>query len=126
MHMKLFCTAFLLSLVSIPAITSPVETNKSFSVQNNFSDPLKNSKRVLIKKTVRLYPNPTLDGTVTVNSTISEPLHFYVFDTEGTLLHRLVLKGKTQKKITNLKKGIYSYDVFKNDESIEQGKIIVN
>lgn len=121
--MKLFCTLILLSLVSISAITSPVETNKSW-VQNNFSNALRRDKSPVNFK-VRLYPNPSPDGTITINSTIKEPLYFYVFDLEGTLLHRITLKGKEQKTITNLEKGIYTYDVFKNDESIEQGKIIV-
>ena len=123
--MKLFCAVILFSLGSIPAITSPLKTNKSFSVQNNFSNSSNTNKAGDKKITVKLYPNPSLDGTITINSTSSEPLHFYVFDLEGTLLHRLALKGKEKTKITNLKKGTYTYDVFKNDESIEQGKIIV-
>ena len=122
--MKLFCTLILLSLVSIAAITSPVKTNKGFSVQNNFSNSLKVRTEVS-KNNVRLYPNPSPNGTVTINSTVNESLHFYVFDLEGTLLHRLTLKGKQKKTITNLERGTYMYDVFKNDESIEQGKIIV-
>ncbi len=123
--MKLFCTLLFLSLVSIAAITSPVKTIKSFSVQNNFSDSLQKANPVIIEKNVRLHPNPTMDGTITINSTLNAPLHFYVFDEEGALLHRILLKGKAQKRITGLKKGTYMYDVFKNDESIEQGKIIV-
>ena len=87
--------------------------------------PNDNGKGFKKKSTIKLYPNPSPDGVITVNSTISESLHFYVFDLEGTLLHRIILKGKAQKTITNLKKGTYMYDVFKNDESIEQGKIIV-
>ena len=122
--MKLFCTLILLSLVCISAITSPVKANKSFSVQNNFSDSLK-VKASVSRNNVRLYPNPSPNGTITVNSTVNEPLHFYIFDLEGTLLHRITLKGKEQKTITNLERGTYMYDVFKNDESIEQGKIIV-
>ena len=122
--MKLFCTLILLSLVCMSAITSPVKTNKSFSVQNNFSDSLK-VKASVSRNNVRLYPNPSPNGTITVNSTVNEPLHFYVFDLEGTLLHRITLKGKEQRTITNLERGTYMYDVFKNDESIEQGKIIV-
>ena len=125
MQMKLFCTLILLSLVSISAITRPVDTNKSFSVQNNFSHS-SNSNALFIKKNnIRLFPNPSTDGTVTVHSIINEPLNFYVFDVEGTLLHRIYLKGKEQRKITDLKKGTYMYDVFKKDESIEQGKIII-
>ena len=122
--MKLFCALILLSLVSISAITSPVKTNEGFSVQNNFSNSLK-ARTDVSKNNVRLYPNPSPNGTITVNSTVNEPLYFYVFDLEGTLLHRITLKGREQKTITNLEKGTYTYDVFKNDESIEQGKIIV-
>lgn len=123
--MKLFCTTFLLSLAIIPGLISTVDTNKGFPVQNNFSNSSNvNTDPAGKKNHVRLYPNPTLNGTITVNSTLNQPLHLYVFDLEGTLLHRIVLKGKEQRKITNLKKGTYMYDVFKNDESIEQGKII--
>jgi hypothetical protein len=125
MQMKLFCTMMVVSLVNLAAISSPVKTRNSFSVQNNFSNASDDGKGRKKKSTIKLYPNPSPNGVITVNSTISEPLHFYVFDLEGTLLHRILLKGKEQKTITNLKKGTYMYDVFKNDESIEQGKIIV-
>ena len=119
--MKLFCTAIVVSLVSISAITNPLERKDNLPVQNNFSDSLTS---VIIKSSVRLSPNPTSNGTIKINSNINEPLHFYVFDLEGTLLYRIALNGKAEKKITNLKKGTYTYDVFQNDESIEQGKII--
>ena len=122
MQMKLFCSLILLSLVSISAITSPAKTK--CQVQNNFSDS-SSAHSVTVKYRVRLHPNPSPTGTVIVNSTSNEPLHFYVFDLEGTLLHRLILKPKEEKTISNLEKGTYTYDVFKNDESIEQGKIIV-
>jgi hypothetical protein len=125
MQMKLFCTLIVASLVNLTAVSGSVKTKNGFSVQNNFSDASDDGKGAKKKSTIKLYPNPSPNGVVTVNSTISEPLHFYVFDLEGTLLHRIILKGKEQKTITNLKKGTYMYDVFKNDESIEQGKIVV-
>lgn len=120
--MKLFCALILLSTVSVSAITNPLKTNKSFLVQDNFSD---SSSAVTVTYKVRLHPNPSPTGTVIINSTANETLNFYVFDLEGTLLHRLTLKGKEEKTITNLERGTYTYDVFKDDESIEQGKIIV-
>ena len=48
-----------------------------------------------------------------------------IFDLDGTMVYQAVLKNKEQKKIDNLPKGTYTYDVFQNDESIEEGKIIV-
>ena len=119
MQMILFCTAMILSVVTVTA--SP--ENRNLSVQNISSQPLASEEPV--KKTnVRLSPNPTSTGKIKVSSNVNEELHFYVFDLEGTLLHRITLDGKEEKTITNLKKGTYMYDVFKNDESIEQGKII--
>ena len=120
MQMKLFCTLMTLTMLTI---TSAFNTENSFSVQNNFSNNSDRGKGAKKKSTIKLYPNPSPNGVITVNSTINESLHFYVFDLEGTLLHRIILKGKDQKKISNLKKGTYIYDVFKNDESIEQGEI---
>ena len=77
------------------------------------------------KAAIRIYPNPTRNGSITVSSVSSGRLYFYIFDLEGVLVSRLILKAKEKKTIQDLKKGIYLYDVFREDESIEQGKIIV-
>ncbi len=78
------------------------------------------------KINVRIYPNPSR-GTVYIssNNNSDKELQFYVFDLEGTMMHNITLKAKRKKIITGLKKGIYMYDVFKDDESIERGKIVV-
>jgi hypothetical protein len=77
------------------------------------------------KDVVRIYPNPTHNGTVSVSTQASDKLHFYIFDLEGTLIHQAVLNQKQKETVRNLKKGVYMYDVFRNDVSIEHGKIIV-
>lgn len=79
----------------------------------------------LKKEVVRLYPNPSYNGTVTISSNSEKPLHFYVFDLEGTLLHQFILKDKSKQTIHNLKKGTYVYDAFLNDEGIDHGSIRV-
>ena len=80
---------------------------------------------VLKKQVVKLYPNPSYNGTVTISSNSDKPLHFYVFDVEGTLLHQVVLKEKEKQTINNLKKGTYVYDAFLNDEGVDHGSISV-
>jgi hypothetical protein len=92
-----------------------------------FSDSVihKSSIIVIKKDAVKLYPNPTSNGTITISSDTTATLHFYVFDVEGTLLHQVVLRDKQKHTIHQLKKGLYVYDAFLNDESIEHGKIIV-
>ena len=128
MKTKLFCAAKLVGLASSGKTTLAHE-NKKIKLpisQNNFNDPIEieccSGKK---DNTVRLSPNPTTNGTLTITSIVNEAIHFYVFDLEGSLVHQVVLKGKQQRTINKLNKGTYTYDVFKNDESIEQGKIIV-
>jgi hypothetical protein len=67
-----------------------------------------------------------VNGTVSISSVVNEGrLQVYIFDLSGTLMHQLTLKDKEKHILRNLKKGIYVYDVFKNDESIDGGRIIV-
>jgi hypothetical protein len=88
--------------------------------------PVAGKKMVAKKKaTLKLYPNPSTNGTVRVVSNMAGKLHFYVFDLEGTMLHRAVIAGRGRHTITNLNKGIYTYDAFYNDEGIEHGTLTV-
>lgn len=77
------------------------------------------------KNIVQLYPNPTYDGSININVHTDKELHFYIFDVDAVLIYRTTLKGEEKRIIPDLKKGVYTYDVFENDESIEQGSIIV-
>lgn len=124
MKSKLFCTAVLIA-ACFGASAHTFNQEKSLPVQHNFSDSTQIYSYSLKRDYVRLSPNPTSNGTVTIHSNTNETLDFYVFDLEGTLLYRIELKGRDEKTIKHLKKGSYAYDVFRNDESIEQGKIIV-
>jgi hypothetical protein len=81
--------------------------------------------QVTKKEVVKLYPNPSYNGTITVSSNSDKPLHFYVFDMDGTLLHQIILKDKKKQTIQHLKKGTYVYDAFLNDEGIDHGSISV-
>ena len=122
--MKLkFCVAFVL-LISLSG-TASADAN-GFNHHQLIPDPL--TKEVLLEKkkaAIKLYPNPSTDGTVKVVSNAAGTLNFYIFDLDGTLLHQVVLKEKGKHTISNLKKGIYVYDAFLADESIEHGQIIV-
>jgi hypothetical protein len=74
---------------------------------------------------VKLFPNPSSTGKVSVTTNVNGPLHFYIFDLEGTMMYQTVLMKNDKKDIENLKKGTYTYDVFEKEESIEEGKIII-
>ena len=96
-----------------------------YATSDNVYDSSGLKKETWVRKNVvKLYPNPSY-GKISVSANTSEPLHFYIFDLEGTLVYQTVLTNKERKNIVNLKKGTYMYDVFEKDQSIEEGKIIV-
>lgn len=115
------CTVFAL-LVSLSGAASA----DASSLKHHVPHLLKTKKVVAEKKeTLKLYPNPSTNGTVRVVSNMSGKLHFYIFDLEGTMLHQAVIAERGKHTVTNLKKGIYTYDAFYNDEGIEHGQLIV-
>jgi hypothetical protein len=120
MKPNLLLTALLLICCSAARSQS---TNNSFS----FSSQTESDKKVWLKKSnvININPNPSYNGQVNVTSKMSQSLHFYIFDLEGTLIYQTVLKTKEKKEITDLGKGTYMYNVFANDESIEEGKLII-
>jgi hypothetical protein len=110
----------LLLLVSVT-----VSAQKDFITASSVStDSVLRKKQPQGKMAVKLYPNPSY-GKLSISSNTSSSLHFYIFDLEGTLVYQAVLNSKDRKTIDNLKKGTYLYDVFENDQSIEEGKIII-
>jgi hypothetical protein len=125
MNRKLLSTALLIIALGGMAAGNSKSTTSVSSYPRSFKEEAKVLPPAK-KSRVRLYPNPTSDGNLSISSTTaSDNIHFYVFDLEGTMVRQLLLKEKQKHRIKNLKKGIYVYDVFVNDTSIEQGKIIV-
>jgi hypothetical protein len=114
----LFVSLFLIGSLNVFA-------QKEFkNASNIISTASPEIKPIPSKTVVKIYPNPSY-GKLSISATTSSPLHFYIFDMEGTLVYQAVLNNKERKMVDNLKKGTYLYDVFENDESIEEGKIII-
>lgn len=92
-----------------------------------FSSASDSGQKVWIKKNslIHIYPNPSTNGSISITSRSEKTMHFYIFDLEGTLIYQAVLKDKEKKLVNNLNKGTYLYNVFVNDESIEEDKLIV-
>lgn len=116
MKTKLFTAALLVAMAGMGSSFMPKPNAKAAAIH---------STAVAKKSAIRLYPNPSTNGRITVSSNLDQTLHFYVFDLEGTLLHQVILKDKQKQTIHNLRKGTYVYDAFLNDEGVEHGSIIV-
>lgn len=97
-------------------------------VRNRLIFPFAVVKEAVVEKkkaAIKLYPNPSANGTVRIVSNTAGQLNFYIFELDGTLLHQVAIEENGKHTITNLKKGVYTYDAFYNDEGIEHGKLIV-
>jgi hypothetical protein len=76
------------------------------------------------EREVKIYPD-IIKKTMHVKNVENSEVDFFVFDLEGTLMVHYKMNEKDHKRITGLEKGTYTYQVFKNDEMSESGKIII-
>ena len=82
-----------------------------------------NTKFTRKDRTVKVYPD-LVKRLMHVRNIEKDPLDFFVFDLEGTLIRHFKMEENDHKKITGLEKGLYVYQVFVGDEMSESGKII--
>lgn len=78
-----------------------------------------------LRKSVIKLDSKKEKGSVLVTSHRAQDVQFYIFDLEGTILHQGTLRSKEKKQIDNLAKGTYTYTIFENDESVEEGQLVI-
>ena len=99
-------------------------STQSCSVTENTSAESKNAKTSNKQKEVKIYPD-LLKNVMHVKNVETAKVDFFVFDSEGTIMVHYKMNEKDHKKINGLEKGSYTYQVFKNDEMSESGRIII-
>ena len=92
--------------------------------ENTNAAESKNARISRKEREVKIYPD-LLKKVMHVKNVESTQVDFFVFDTEGTIMVHYKMNEKDHKKINRLEKGTYTYQVFKNDEMSESGKIII-
>ncbi len=97
---------------------------QSCSVTENASVESKNVRASKREKEVKIYPD-LLKKVMHVKNVETTRVDFFVFDSEGTIMVHYKMDEKDHKKINGLEKGTYTYQVFKNDEMSESGRIII-
>ena len=63
----------------------------------------------------KLYPNPTLNGKVFIETTLNAPKQVHVFDVLGTRVLQTTLLGN-ELNVSHLSKGVYILRVFEKDK----------
>ena len=84
----------------------------------------KNARNSKTEREVKIYPD-LLKNVMHVKNVESAKVDFFVFDSEGTIMVHYKMNEKDHKKFNGLEKGTYTYQVFKNDEMSESGKITI-
>ena len=84
----------------------------------------KKAKTSRREREVKIYPD-MLKRMMHVKNVENTPVDFFVFDLQGTIMVHYKMNEKDHKKINGLEKGTYTYQVFKDDEMSESGKIII-
>ena len=85
----------------------------------------KNKMRLAKKeREVKIYPD-IIKKTMHIKNVENREVDFFVFDLDGTLMVHYRMNEKDHKRIHGLERGTYTYQVFKNDEMSESGKIII-
>jgi hypothetical protein len=108
---------FGLALLLGSAQSCSVTENTSTAENKNVKSPRK-------EREVKIYPD-LLKNVMHVKNVENAKIDFFVFDAEGTIMVHYKLNEKDHKKINGLEKGTYTYQVFKNDEMSESGKITI-
>ena len=106
-------------LISISTLMSCNVVENIQTAETNASSRISRKERV-----VKVYPD-LVKKLMHVKNTEAEPLDFFVFDLEGTLIRHFKMQEKDHKKIAGLEKGLYVYQVFTGDEMSESGKITI-
>ena len=74
------------------------------------------------EKSVKIYPD-WLKKIIHIKSIEKNPLDLFVFEIDGTLVRHFKMSHGDHKKLSDLDRGAYVYQVFKGDEMSESGKI---
>ena len=104
----------------------------SFAGQANERDGVLRDT-ILINKTltskkhkIKLYANA--DNSViffTASGEAGRVYQLYLFDVDGKLNKQIQIRNKETTVLTNITKGSYSFEVFSDDERIENGQVVV-
>ena len=124
-----------MSMMAVTAMLFVVlqNTAKACPVTDAYSptDTILVQKQTISKKyKIRLYPNAShevlfFSASGPTNNADGKVYQLYLFDVEGTLIKQANIRNKQTTVLNNIEKGHYVFEVFSDDERIENGQLIV-
>jgi hypothetical protein len=88
---------------------------------------------ILINKTliskkhkIKLYPNAENSVVFfTASGELGRVYQLYLFDVDGKLTKQIQIRNRETTVLTNITKGNYVFEVFSDDERIENGQLVI-
>ena len=78
------------------------------------------------KHGIKLYPDANHQVLFfSAKGSYGKAYQIYIFDIDGRLVKQANIKYKQTTVLENIEKGDYSFEVFSDDQRIEQGKVTV-
>ena len=118
-------------LLTISILFAATAANASngypLSVSASSPDTILVQKQITSKKhRIKLYPSAEQDALFfSVRGSEEKVYQLFLFDVAGNLIRQANIKGKQTTVIDNIEKGNYLFEVFSEDERIENGQVII-
>lgn len=114
--MKLFFSFTFIMFLAVSLKAQSVVISESNSTSNN---------DVQRTKHVSIFPNPSAEVIVIKVTEPKTGMEFILYNQQGQVVDKLsIVEKETQYIRRNLAKGIYTFSVLNNKETLESGKIV--
>ena len=121
-----------IAILFVTASFSPVKSSPSHAYgvvteRGCFNDTILVQKQITSKKyKVKLYPNASHEVLFFSASGGSDKVYqLYLFDMYGTLVKQANIRNKQTTVLNSIEKGSYLFEVFSDDERIENGQVFI-
>ena len=117
----------ILFTISVGLAVSPSTFGCPLPVSFYTNDSVLVQKRTTSKKCkIKIYPNAGRDVLFfNARGVDGKVYQLYLFDMEGKLVKQANIKNKQTTIVDNIEKGSYLFEVFSDDERIENGQVTI-
>ncbi len=97
------------------------------TTQKPFTDSIVINKLLTSKKyKIKIYPGANQEVLFfNASGEDGKVYQFYLFDLDGTLVKQTQIRNKQTSIITNFNKGCFTFEIFSDDEHIENGTLTI-
>ena len=118
--------ASMLLFVAMQSFAFPSE-QKRISKAYYYDSIVVEKQSISRKYKIRLYPNANQQVLFfSASGELGKVFQLFLFDVNGKLVKQANIKNKETTVINNIDRGVYLFEVFSDDERIENGKIFVH